>query len=222
MASGKIWNVAVVFNFKLFTRSVELYSRQENTGLLYIGNWAGKRNNFFTTFRSYSWSFIISVIFCSQQESSMANCRVKTGRFGSICLLLALWVIVLTQLVNSYDNCRTVRPIQGYCLTEEYSYQIIHGISLGTCIVHCEGSAKCSSISYQSEPNVCRLNNVTRNLSFSDFIQDEMCTYLENVLRPSSCFTHVCKSCACWCDRVQEDGDCEGRLSLFVFIITPK
>lgn len=133
-------------------------------------------------------------------------------------LMLSFWVIILSltgaTCCNQVHNCRTVQPVYGYRLPENYSYQTLHHISLEKCIALCEQSMDCFSVSYLTKSNICMLNNVTSQLSFGDFTREDGSIYVENVLRPSSCFSHVCKPCVCWCEKVKPNGDCEGKLKI--------
>lgn len=137
---------------------------------------------------------------------------------ASACLsyfIVSLWIAVsFPQFTISHQNCRTVAPIYGYCLSEKYSHRKIHSVSLERCIADCERNTDyCSALSYRRD--ICTIHAISDNLSYGDFIKDKSCTFLENVLRPYSCFSQDCAteklSCPCWCEKRHSNGTCEGK-----------
>ncbi|XP_031570338.1 EGF-like repeat and discoidin I-like domain-containing protein 3 [Actinia tenebrosa] len=91
----------------------------------------------------------------------------------------------VTEVTSPDHPCRTVEPISGFCLRGQ-SYKTYDTVTLERCILLCEQETGCFSINYFKRTRECQLNNSSNNDFIENFVQDDACLYIDNVLRPYS------------------------------------
>lgn len=99
----------------------------------------------------------------------------------------AWFVFTLFQIITGQTRqtgCQDVHSISGYSLTG-YTYRVMRGVRLITCIVTCQDDPECYSLNFKFTLKLCELNNATRlSIEPKYFVSLEDTVYLNNLYRP--------------------------------------
>lgn len=124
-----------------------------------------------------------------KEKNFLAKSREESYIFFNVMIIMTSLVIVfgfamlrITEVSSCRQPCGTVEPIRGFRLKEQ-SYRTYNSVTLERCIILCEQDTGCFSINYFKRTRVCQLNNSTKDDAIEDFVQDNTCLYIDNVLR---------------------------------------